>query len=83
MFLVLGPHIFPEWLSGSFSSRFTICLMSKNLALSSSMTDFFAFIKCLPSFLISLLKCLFSHGRLCREFKKFDGMLFAKITTMY
>ena len=62
---------------------FTICSMSKYLALSSSIPDFFAFLKRLPFFLISLFKFLFIHGRLCREFDNFDGMLIAKIPSMY
>ena len=57
--------------------------MSKYLALSSSIPDFFAFLKRLHFFLISLFKFLFIHGRLCREFDNFDGMLTAKIPSMY
>ena len=36
------------------------------------MPDFFAFLKRLPFFLISLFKFVFIHGRLCREFKHFN-----------
>ena len=57
--------------------------MSKYLALSSSIPDFFAFLKRLPFFLISLFKFLFIHGRLCLEFDNFDGILTAKIPSMY
>ena len=49
----------------------------------SSIPDFFAFLKRIPFFLISLLKFLFIHGRLCREFDNFDGMLTARIPSMY
>ena len=40
---------------------------SKYLALSSSMPYFFAFLKHLPFFLISLFKFMFIHGRLCQN----------------
>ena len=56
--------------------------MSKYLALSSSIPDFFAFLKRLPFFLISLFKFMFIHGRLCGEFENFYGMLIAKIPSL-
>ena len=36
-----------------------------------------------PFFLMSLLNCLFIHEKLCREFENFDGMLSAKISSVY
>ena len=47
------------------------------------MPDSFAFLKRLPFFLISLFKFMLFHGRLCQEFENFDGILFAKIPSMY
>ena len=57
--------IFSRTLLGYYYCCSLIC--SKYLALYSSIPDFFAFLKRLPFLLISLLKFLFIHGRLCRE----------------